>query len=152
VNDDWADFLFALLDADARFLVIGAHALAVHGVPRATQDLDIWMDPSGDNPDCVWRALAAFGAPVASLKVTIEDLRRPDAVIQIGVPPTRIDLLTSISGVADFSQAWDARLPVEVRGRQVPFLGRHSLIQTKRATGRHKDLGDLEALGEMGTT
>ncbi|HEY5492566.1 MAG TPA: hypothetical protein VIK25_15345 [Gemmatimonadaceae bacterium] len=151
MNDDWADFLFALLNADARFLVIGAHALAAHGVPRATQDLDVWVDSTGDNPGRVLRALAAFGAPVASLKVTVADLARPDAVIQIGVPPTRIDLLTSISGVSAFAQAWDARLLVDVRGRQVPFLDRQTLIQTKRATGRHKDLGDLEALGELGT-
>ncbi len=148
MNDDWADLLYALLDADARFLVIGAHALAAHGVPRATQDLDLWVDPDGDNPDRVWRALVAFGAPMASLRLTRDDLARPDAVIQMGLPPNRIDLLTSISGVAGFSQAWDARLLVLVRGRHIPFLDRQTLIQTKRATGRHKDLGDLEALGE----
>lgn len=94
---------------------------------------------------------ADFGAPVTSLEVSVEDLEQPDTVIQIGVPPTRIDLLTSIKGIVAFAQAWDARLLVDVCGRQVPFLDRQTLIQTKRATGRHKDLGDLEALGEMGT-
>lgn len=148
MNDDWVDLLFALLDTDARFLVIGAHALAVHGVPRATQDLDVWIDPVGDNPARVWSALTAFGAPMESLQVGRDDLGRRDAVLQLGIAPNRIDLLTSISGVATFQQAWDARLTVDVRGRRVPFLGRDALIQTKRATGRHKDLGDLEALGE----
>lgn len=148
MNDDWFELLCALLDAEARFLVVGAHALAVHGVPRATQDLDAWVDREGDNPDRVWRALAAFGAPVASLQVTSDDLRQPDVVLQIGVAPNRIDLLTSVSGVENFQQAWESRVMVDVRGRNIPILGRDALIKTKRATGRHKDLGDLEVLGE----
>ena len=149
MNDDWVELLFALLDANARFLVIGAHALAAHGVPRATQDLDIFIDIAGDNPERLWSALSAFGAPMAALQVSKADLRRTDVVLQLGVAPNRIDLLTSISGVAEFQLAWDSRLMVDVRGRAVPFLGRETLIQTKRATGRHKDLGDLEALGEL---
>ena len=148
MTDDWTDFLVALLDAGARFLVVGAHALAVHGVPRATQDLDVWIAPPSENAERVWRALSAFGAPLGALGITREDLRRPNTVIQLGVPPNRIDLMTSISGVPDFETAWAGRAEHVVRNRPVPFLGRAAFIENKRAAGRSKDLSDLEALGE----
>jgi len=151
VTDDWTDFLVALLDARARFLVVGAHAMAVHGVPRGTQDLDVWIDASVANAERVWTALAAFGAPLGTIGVTRSDLSRPDTVIQLGVPPQRVDLLTSISGVPEFGDAWAGRLEVVVAGRQVPFLGREALVANKRAAGRLKDLADLEALGESAT-
>lgn len=148
MTDDWFDIIEALLDADARFLVVGAHALAVHGVPRGTQDLDIWVDPTEENAQCVWFALDHFGAPAEALDITRADLVRPDTVIQFGLPPNRIDLLTGLSGVSDFALAWEDRAEHEVRGRNVPFLGRATLVATKKATGRTKDLADLEALGE----
>ncbi len=148
MTDDWFDLLAALLDARARFLVVGAHALAVHGVPRGTQDLDVWIDPDPANVERVWQALADFGAPLAGLGVTRDDLRRVDTVVQLGLPPNRIDLLTSISGIPDFAAAWAARAEHELRGRRVPFLGRDALIRNKRASGRRKDLADVEALGE----
>jgi len=149
VTDDWFEVLHALLDADARFLVIGAHAMAVHGVPRGTQDLDVWVDPSPVNADRVWRALAGFGAPLNSLGVTKDDLARRGTILQLGLPPNRIDVLTDISGVADFSSAWAARSEHVVHGRGVPFIGREALIANKRASGRLKDLVDLDALGEL---
>jgi hypothetical protein len=148
VTDDWYDLIAALLDANARFLVVGAHALAVHGVPRGTQDLDVWIDSSRDNVERLWHALAEFGAPLASLGVSRDDLLRADTVIQLGLPPNRIDLLTSITGVDDFTAAWDARVERELRGRRVQFLGRDALLRNKRASGRRKDLADVEALGE----
>jgi hypothetical protein len=148
MTDDWYDLLVALLDAEARFLVVGAHALAVHGVPRGTQDLDVWIDPEPINVERVWRALAAFGAPLPSLGTTRDDLQRTDTVVQLGLPPNRIDLLTSISGISDFATAWTSRVELDVRGRRVPFLGRDALIRNKRASGRRKDLADIEALGE----
>ena len=138
----------ALLESGARFLVVGAHAMAVHGVPRGTQDLDVWVDPTGANPERVWAALATFGAPLETLGITRDDLRRRDTVVQLGLPPNRIDLLTSLSGVDDFAAAWAGRVEHAVRGTQVPFLGREALLRTKRASGRRKDLADLEALGE----
>lgn len=147
MNDDWHDLLAALLDAGARFLVVGAHAMAVHGVPRGTQDLDVWIATDAANVERVWRALASFGAPLESLAVTPDDLRRPDAVVQLGLPPNRIDLLTSISGIPDFASAWSARVEHDVRGLRVPFLGRDALIRNKLATARRKDLADVEALG-----
>lgn len=148
MNDDWIAMLNALLDADARFLVIGAHALAVHGVPRGTQDLDILIDPTPENADRVWRALLLFGAPVASLEISKADLIHPDMVMQFGLPPNRIDFLTSISGIANFETVWAGRVMHELRGRSVPFIGRAELIANKRASGRRKDLADVEALGE----
>lgn len=149
MNDDWYDMLVALLQADARFLVVGAHALAVHGVPRGTQDLDIWVDPSVDNTERVWQALALFGAPATALGIKRADLQRLDSVVQFGLPPNRIDLLTSISGIADFQSAWETRVLHTVREHAFPFLGRQELIDNKRASGRRKDLADVESLGEQ---
>lgn len=147
MNPDFEDFLRALTETGARFLVVGAHALAAHGVPRATGDMDIWLEASDDNAERVWRALHIFGAPVENLGVTQEDLRKPDIVVQVGLPPRRIDLLTGLSGLV-FEEAWQDRLTQSVGGIRVDFLGRSSLLRNKRATGRLKDLADVEALGE----
>lgn len=147
MNPDFIDFLSALLEAEARFLVVGAHALAVHGVPRATGDIDIWIERSPKNAARVWRAFEEFGAPAVTLGVKPEDLERPDIVIQIGLPPRRIDVLTDVSGL-EFDDAWRGRIVHRVGQLDVPFLGRDALIRNKRATGRFKDMGDLEALGE----
>jgi len=149
VNEDFRDLLAALLGADARFLVVGAHAMAVHGVPRATGDLDVWIARDAINADRVWAALMRFGAPVAAMGVSRDDLTHPNLVVQIGLPPRRIDILTSISGVG-FDEAWPSRVTHEMDGLAVPFLGRAALVRNKRASGRTKDQADLEALGEAG--
>ena len=146
MNDDWFDLLVVLLDAQARFLVVGAHALAVHGFPRATQDIDLWIDPVPSNAERVWSALIAFGAPVGQLGITRSDLVHAGMVIQLGLPPNRIDLLTGVTGIDDFNWAWETRVDREVRGRAVPFIGRAALLQNKRAAGRKKDLADAELL------
>lgn len=148
MTDDWFEFLVALLGVKARFLVVGAHALAAHGVPRATQDLDVWVDPSPQNAALVWAALTEFGAPTQALGIAREDLSTVDTVIQFGVPPNRIDILTGISGVPSFAAAWEDRMEQVIRNRTIPFLGRAAFIANKRAGGRHKDLADIEALGE----
>lgn len=145
MNPDFLDFLAALLEAQARFLVVGAHALAVHGVPRATGDIDIWIDRVPENVERVWRACLAFGVPTGSLNVSQSDLSRPDMVVQIGLPPRRIDLLTDVSGIS-FAYAWDERFEYAVGDLTVPFLGRTALIKNKQASGRLKDLADVEAL------
>ncbi|OGU01799.1 MAG: hypothetical protein A2085_08010 [Gemmatimonadetes bacterium GWC2_71_10] len=147
MTDEWSDLLAALSEADARFLVVGAHAMAAHGVPRGTQDLDLWIEPTLDNAARVWRALAAFGAPLETLQLTREDFTRPDTVVQLGMPPLRIDLLTSLSGLPSFANAWNGRLTATLMGRTIPILGRAELIANKRAAGRLKDQADLEALG-----
>ncbi|HZM51949.1 MAG TPA: hypothetical protein VFE68_15705 [Vicinamibacteria bacterium] len=147
MNEDFRDLLAALVAAGARFLVVGAHALAVHGIPRATGDLDVWIAAEAPNAERVFAALVRFGAPMAAMGVTHEDLTRSDQVVQIGLPPRRIDILTSISGVP-FEEAWADRMTHEVEGLAIPFIGRAALVKNKRATGRAKDLADLEALGE----
>jgi hypothetical protein len=147
MNPDFEDFLRALTSAGARYLVAGAHALAFHGVPRATGDIDIWIEASAGNSERVWTALAAFGAPVESLGITRNDLVKPDMVIQLGLPPRRIDLLTGLSGL-EFESAWAKRAHFDMGTVQIPFIGRESLVMNKRETGRLKDLADLEALGE----
>lgn len=147
MNPDFVEFLGALLAERARFLIVGAHALAVHGVPRATGDIDIWIDREPANVARVWRTLIAFGAPTEALGVRPADLEKPDMVVQLGLPPRRIDLLTGVTGL-EFQDAWTTCVIHSVNGLQIPFLGRDALVRNKRATGRYKDLGDLEALGE----
>lgn len=150
MNRDFDEMLAALSEAGAEFLIVGAHAVAVHGRPRATGDLDLWVRPSADNAARVWRALSAFGAPLTQL--TPAELERPDVVFQIGVPPSRIDVLTGISGVT-FDEAWPRRVMVTVSGRSVAVLGRDELIRNKKASGRPRDLADvaeLEAAGPGG--
>ena len=145
MNEDFHDFLAALIAAGARFVVVGAHALAIHGVPRATGDLDVWIGPGSENADHVWAALSRFGAPLEVIGVTRADLERVDQVIQIGLPPRRIDVLTGISGVT-FDEAWPSRVIQEEGGIEIPFLGRADLIRNKQASGRAKDASDLDAL------
>lgn len=144
-NADFHDVLRAFVDHDVRFLVVGAHALAAHGIPRATQDLDVWIDAAASNASRAWRALVAFGAPLSDLGIHDSDFTRPDVVVQVGMPPNRVDVLTGVTGVA-FADAWSTRTEGIVEGVKVPVLGRDALIQNKRAAGRHKDLGDIEAL------
>jgi hypothetical protein len=118
-------------------------------VPRGTQDLDVWIEPTPANAERVWKALIAFGAPVDGIGITRDDLRRPETVIQLGLPPNRIDLLTSLTGLRAFGEAWTGRVEQRFQGRNLPFLGRDALIRNKRAVGRRKDLADLEALGVL---
>ena len=140
---DFVEMLSALDAAGAEYLVVGAHALAAHGVPRATGDLDIWVRATPGNARRVLAALHDFGAPLFDL--TPDDLSRPETVFQIGVVPVRIDLLTSISGVG-FDEAWAGRIEVSIEGVTVGVLGREELLRNKRATGRPKDLLDAESL------
>ena len=145
MNDDFRDLLVALHDAGARFIVVGAHAMAVHGVPRATGDLDVWIESTEANADRTWRALREFGAPVEALGVTRDDLLQPGTVIQLGLPPRRIDLLTRITGV-HFEDAWRGRIEQGLEGCAVAYLGRADLIANKRATARAQDLADVALL------
>ncbi|HWC02806.1 MAG TPA: hypothetical protein VHF87_08550 [Methylomirabilota bacterium] len=149
MNEDFQDMLAALLASGARFLVVGAHALAVHGVPRATGDLDVWVLADPVNAKRVWAALERFGAPVDALGATPGDLARPGVVLQIGLPPRRIDILTDLTGV-DFESAWRTRVVHRIGSLEVPFVDRETFIRNKRATGRLRDLADVERLEEEG--
>lgn len=143
MNPDFLDMLSALSAEDAEYLLVGAYALAVHGYPRATGDIDLWVRPTAENAERVWRALERFGAP--RLDLTRADLARPDTVFQIGLPPRRIDLMTGIDGVS-FDDAWPGRLIRELDGLHVPVISRAALIRNKRAAGRPKDLADADWL------
>lgn len=145
MNRDFVEMLSALSEAGAEFLVVGAHAMAAHGVPRATGDLDLWVRANADNAGRVLIALERFGAPLFDLAAT--DLAAAGTVFQIGQPPNRIDILTSISGV-DFDDAWKNRMTIEAGGLSVPVLGKQDFIRNKRAVGRPRDLRDLEMLAE----
>ncbi len=140
MNRDFAEMLSALSAEGVEYLVVGAYALAAHGLPRATGDLDIWVRPTTENAERVLRALRSFGAPLLDLKR--EDLLRTDTVFQIGVVPGRIDLLTGVTGVG-FEEAWASRISVIVEGRQVPVIGFGELLRNKEATGRPQDLADV---------
>ena len=143
MNPDFVDLLREFIAAEVRFLVVGAYALALHGRPRATGDLDIWVDPTPANAPRVMRALGAFGAPLS--EISADDFARPGIAYQIGVPPGRIDILTDLTGLT-FAQAWVDRLRRPFGDVDVDFIGRASFIRNKRATGRPKDLGDIEGM------
>ncbi|MGH7719568.1 MAG: hypothetical protein ACREON_12095 [Gemmatimonadaceae bacterium] len=146
LNPDFRDMLSAFAAAEVEFLSVGAYALAGHGIPRATGDLDLWVRPSAANAERVMRALEAFGAPMD--QITGDDLVSPDLIFQIGIEPNRIDILTSIDGV-EFDEAWPNRVVIQVDGVEVPLLGREELIRNKRAAGRPQDLADVAQLEVM---
>jgi len=150
VNEDFLDMLRALQGAGARFLIVGAHALAGHGIPRATGDLDIWVEATADNAARVWQALLDFGVPVGALGIRQRDFTTRGVVIQVGLPPRRIDLLTSLTGL-EFDSAWTTHVAVTVSGIALPFLGRDSLLANKRMLGRPQDLADVDALLRQGS-
>jgi hypothetical protein len=139
------DMLDALSVQDVEFLVVGAFALAAHGIPRATGDIDIWVRPESENARRVVLALTRFGAPLAAHGVTARDFETPGLVYQLGLPPHRIDLLTSVDGLT-FEEAWPRRSSGSLLGLDVPILSREDLLTNKRASGRAKDLLDVALL------
>ena len=147
LNEDFRDLLACLAAEGVEFVIVGAYAVAFHGVPRTTGDIDVFVRPTQENAVRVWRALVAFGAPIRSSGVNDGDFAAPGIVYQIGLPPRRIDILTEISGLG-FEDAWASRVPADVAGATVHFIGRDALVRNKRAAGRAKDLADLERLGE----
>jgi hypothetical protein len=130
------------------FLIVGAYALSFHGAPRASGDIDIFVKPSPDNAAKVWRALLSFGAPLSAAGVIQADFERADLVYQIGLPPRRVDVLTSISGVS-FDEAWASRTSATVEGRTIYFIGRDMFVRNKLAAGRPKDLADAARLKKL---
>jgi hypothetical protein len=143
LNEDYKDMLHALSDEKVRFLLVGAYAMAVHGYPRATMDIDIWVMPSPQNAEAVLQALRSFGAPLHNL--TTEDLQREGTVFQIGVAPRRIDIITTASGL-QFEEVYERSLSVDIEGIEVHIPSIDDLIRNKKASGRTKDLADAEAL------
>ena len=142
LNRDFKEFIELLRSNAVEFLVVGAHALAVHGRPRYTGDLDIWVRREPDNFARLIKALDAFG--FASLGVSAEDFMAPQAMVQLGYPPARIDLLTSIDGVT-FEDCFEHRLDVMIGGTLLPVISVDDLIRNKLATGR-ANLVDVQSL------
>ncbi len=140
---DFVDLLRAFAEADVRYLVVGAYALGLHGRPRATGDLDVWVEANPENAVRVMHALAAFGAPLTD--VTSEDFSREGITYQIGLPPLRIDILTQLTGLS-FAEAWPEHVKAPLGDIEADFIGREAFVRNKRATGRLKDLGDIEGL------
>ena len=143
VNPDFRDLFAALNAAAARYLLVDGYAVAFHAAPRFTKDLDVWTEPTPANAARVAEALRAFGAPLQDL--SLADLERAGLVFQIGVPPNRIDIVTSIDGV-EFAEAWRGRAETSYGEQYVPVIGRAELIRNKRASGRPQDLLDVELL------
>jgi len=146
LNEDYRDMLQALADEKVKFLLVGAYALAAHGYPRATMDIDIWVMPSPDNADAVLRALNRFGAPLENL--TRKDLQADGTIFQIGIAPRRIDIITTASGL-QFEATYRNSIPVTIEGIEVRIPSIDDLILNKRAIGRTKDLADAEALESL---
>ena len=145
LSKDLREFIESLNSQEVEFLIVGSYALAYHGLPRYTGDIDILIRPAVENANRVESVIQSFG--FASLGLKAADFCEPDQVVQLGQPPNRIDLLTALTGVT-FDEAWQGREAGDLDGIPVQFIGRRAFVKNKRSTGRLKDRADLEALGE----
>ena len=146
IQKDYRDLLASLSAHGVECIIVGAYALAYHGAPRLTGDLDILVNMAGANPERVMAALGEFG--FESPDLAANDFRQPENVIQLGVPPLRVDILTTLTGVS-WEQAWAGKVAATYGDVPVFYLGREEFIANKRALGRKRDLADIEALGEV---
>ena len=143
LNQDFKEFIQSLNDNAVRYLLVGGYAVALHGYPRYTKDLDVWVDGTAENATNILKALRQFG--FGSLDLKEADFTAPDQVIQLGYPPNRIDLLTSLSGV-EFSECYPSHVIAKIDGVSASFIDLENLKKNKKATGRHQDLADIENL------
>jgi predicted nucleotidyltransferase len=143
--EDFRDLLIELADAGAEFVVLGGHAVAFHGHPRATKDLDVLVRAVNENAERVYRALVAFGAPLDAFEVKAADFATYDGVLQVGLPPRRIDILNRVNGIS-FDEAVAEGTHFTLEGRRIPVIGLAALLANKRATGRAQDLADVQAI------
>jgi predicted nucleotidyltransferase len=143
LNQDFKEFIQSLNDNGVRYLLIGGYAVAVHGYPRYTKDMDIWVEMSEENAAKIVKALNEFGFASLGLKET--DFLAPDQIVQLGYPPGRIDILTTVPGV-EFVDCYPTRVATEVDGVTVSCIDLENLVKNKKATGRHQDWADVENL------
>jgi hypothetical protein len=143
LNQDFKEFIQSLNDNSVRYLVVGGYAVALHGYPRYTKDMDVWVEMTAENASKIVKALDQFG--FGSLDLKADDFIVPDQIIQLGYPPRRIDILTTLPGV-EFSECYPSHTTVDVEGVSVKFIDLENLKKNKKATGRHQDLADLENL------
>jgi hypothetical protein len=142
---DFRKLLELLNEHEVEYVVVGGYAVAYHGAPRYTGDLDVYVRPTNQNATRIMSALQDFG--FGELDLEEDDFTTTDSVVQLGVPPVRIDLITSIDGVS-WETVWQNRVPGVYGDISAPFIGKHDLVVNKRASGRKTDLADVEALGE----
>jgi hypothetical protein len=143
---EWSELIDSLCSNRVRFLIVGAHALAAIGRPRATVDLDLLVDPTERNAKRLRVALDEFGYP--ELARSWREFAKPDRMASLGRAPLRVDIMTSISGVS-FDRAWRTRMRGKWGRRSVSFLGKAAFLANKKAAGRAKDLLDIELLREV---
>jgi len=143
LSRDFKEFIESLNASNVRYLVVGGYAVALHGYPRYTKDLDVWIEPKIQNANNVLSALTAFG--FGSLDITADDFLEEGNIIQLGYPPNRIDLMTSLKGLM-FENCYPERVQIEIQGVRIDFIDIENLKTNKRATGRPQDLADLENL------
>jgi len=151
LSKDLSDILIELHDADAEFVIVGGHAVAFYGHVRATKDLDVLVRPTDENARKVYRALAAYGATLNSFEVTETDFANYGGVLQIGLPPRRIDILNRASGIT-FDEATADAKTFEIEGRPIRVIGKHALLKNKRSAARPQDLADIAALTRKSLT
>jgi hypothetical protein len=145
VQKDFKEFLALLNAHEVDFMIVGGYALAYHGAPRYTGDIDVFIKPDSKNAMRIMKVLEEFG--FSSLELSIDDFKKEDSVVQLGLPPVRIDIITSISGVT-WEQADASKEPGKYGEVPVFYIGKNQYVANKRATGRAKDIADIEALGE----
>lgn len=143
LNPDFKEFVASLNAHKTRYLIVGGYAVAFHGHPRYTKDIDVWIERDRANAKRLMEALKAFG--FGNVGLTVEDFLEADQVIQLGYPPNRIDLLTSLKGIS-FQQCYAEKVTVSIDDVKVHFIDLEHLKENKRAVGRHQDLADLEEL------
>ncbi|NUS43565.1 MAG: hypothetical protein HOQ24_07750 [Mycobacteriaceae bacterium] len=146
LDRDFSEFIESCLAHDVRFLVVGGYAVAAHGHPRFTKDMDVWVWIDQGNAERLIAALRDFG--FGSLGLSVADFVAEDMVVQLGHPPKRIDLLTSVDGV-EFDPCWERRVNIAVGGQSVPFISMDDLIANKEASGRPQDVADVAVLDNL---
>jgi len=146
LNSDFRDILSAFCEEKVEFMLVGAYAVAAHGLPRATGDIDLWVKCSEKNAERVWAAIMNFGAPLAN--ISKRDFITRGNVVQIGVTPRRIDILTQITGV-EYEEAEQQSITIEIEGIAIPVIGLAHLVQNKSAVGRPQDKADVARLQEL---
>jgi hypothetical protein len=146
LNRDFSEFIASCIAHDVRFMIVGGYAVAAHGYPRFTKDLDVWVWVDEHNATRLVSALEQFG--FGSLGLTQTDFLEEDTVVQLGFPPQRIDIITHVDGV-EFTRCWDRRIEIEIGGQRVPFISANDLLANKKASGRPQDLADVAAIEDL---
>jgi len=146
LNEDYQEMLHILSENEVKFLIVGAYALSAYGYPRATGDIDIWVEPTPENSRKLYRTLKTFGAPLHDINP--KTFENPDVIFQIGIAPRRIDIITGIDGV-DFEKAYNKKKLVKIDSETLPFISMEDLIRNKRSTGRERDRIDADFLDDL---